>query len=86
MNWANEYVKKANRKEARILLKQKKEGIGECNRILKLLRRRRFAFKKERDFIERRMISYITRMKWMPGSFSHMLDAWENRYNEQGGG
>ena len=82
MNQVDEYVKKVNKREARILLKQKREGIKECNRILKLLKRRRFAFKKERDFIERRMIPYITRMKWMPGSYKHMLDAWEGRYKE----
>ena len=78
----DEYVKKVNKKEVNVLLRQKKEGIKECSRILKLLKKRRFAFKKERDLIERRMISYITRMKWMPGSFKHMLDTWENRYND----
>jgi hypothetical protein len=78
----DEYIKKINKREVNILSKQKREGIKECNRILKLLRRKRFAFKKERDFIERRMIPYITRMKWMPGSYGHMLEAWENRYNE----
>ena len=79
MNNPDEYVKKANKKEARVLLKQKREGIKECNRILKLLKRRRFAFKKERDFIERRMIPYITRMKWTPGSYKNMLAIWEEK-------
>lgn len=78
----DEYIKKVNKKEARMLSRQKKAGIKECNRIFKLLKRRRFAFKKERDYIERVMIPYVNRMKWMPGSFKHMLETWEGRYNE----
>lgn len=77
----DEYVKRANKREVNVLLKQKKEGIEECKRILKLLKRKRFAFRKEREYIERRMIPYISKMKFMPGSYKHMLDAWEGRYN-----
>lgn len=84
MNNIDEYVKKINKREVSMLLKQKREGIKECNRILKLLKRKRFALKKEREYVERIMIPYITRMKWMPTSYRRILDAWEGRYNEGG--
>lgn len=74
-NEMDEYVLKANKREERKLNKQKREAIRECRRVLHLLGKKR-AFKKEGEFIEKKMIPYIGRMKWMPWSFKNMLEMW----------
>lgn len=77
------YVLKANKREEKKLNKQRNEGIKECRRVHKLLNKR--TFKKEREFIEKKMIVYIAKMKWIPWSYRRFLDAWQDRHKELGG-
>lgn len=75
MDEFDEYISKANKREERKLNKQRRTAIAECRRVLHLLGKKR-TFKKEREFIEKKMIPYIGRMKFMPWSFKNMLEMW----------
>ncbi len=81
----DEYVLKVNKREENKLTKQKREGIAECRRVLKLLKKKPITFNKEIKMIDKRMIPYITRQKWMPPSYRRFLDMWQDRYFELGG-
>ena len=84
-DYFDKYAAKADRKEERLLRKQRRDGVRECKRIQGLLRRKKLAFRRELKDIEEKMIPYIKRMKWMPWSYRHMLIAWEERYYDMGG-
>ena len=76
----DEYVAVANKKEEKELNKQGSEGVRECRRILKILRRKKRVFRKEMKTIENKIIPYTKRMKWTPLSYRHMLAGWEYKY------
>ena len=81
----DEYVKKSNINEERKLNRQRNKAIKECRRVHKMLKKKGLTFKEEVKTIEKKMIPYIGRMKWLPKSYKDMLSEWEDRYLGLGG-
>ena len=75
----DDYVIKSSMKEERKLTKQRREGLRECKRVLKILNKRKRKFRKEIKYINEKMIPYITRRKWMPYSFKRMISIWGDK-------
>ena len=69
----DDYIKKADLKEAKSLDKQKQEAIAEIDALEKLLLKngRRFSFElKQIEKIKR----YVLKYKWIPPSYRKMLN------------
>jgi len=71
-DWASNYVDRVNAKEEQSLLRKKKRIIKELNAVSKRLGKKRFW--KEAEYIEKKIIPYVEKMAYCPGSYRGMVE------------
>jgi len=77
--WMRNYLRQSKAKESSNLRQQEEELREYVDAVLGGLRRRKSKEAKECiEFIEKKIIPYLERMKWLPDSYLDILDNFES--------
>lgn len=77
--WADNYIRSTRHSRAIKLGLQKKEYMKYINTVVDSLKSRQTPYTDEGiKFIEKKIIPYLERMKWLPDSYMDILDNFES--------
>lgn len=84
LKWFDDYVERANRKERRYLIRQRRRNLVMLEALQKFIQKQGKITKDDRDFrleIIENATKYVEKRSWLPDSYRDLIYDWGYKVN-----